>query len=305
MATIMLRNNFPDFFGSLLAALDTVYLQSRDLDESNAAWKKLFAMKPSKRMFENMSGVSGFPTMGPVAEAANYQIYDVVQLWDRKWTHTKYGGGWQVSEEMEDDDQFEIVANNARAFARSYRFTKEVVFANIFNESFGTETAGDGSAICATHTLYSGSTIANNAATDFGVSAAQTMFNHFATCTDDRGIRIRLTPKFFVANPAMRWVFSEVMKSELKPYTSDNEVNALNEETLTPIYWPEITDTDAWWVSVDPKDLNGTGLRAYDRQPFTVSSDFNVANTTMISVGRGRYSVACGDWRQVYGSTGA
>jgi hypothetical protein len=303
----MVRNNYPDIFTSRLAFIDAVYIQSRDLDEKKSAWKKLFGWKKSKRQFENVTGFTGFPTFSVVGEGEDYPLASVAQLFDKKFTHTKFGVAWQVTEEMEDDDQDELVASLAKAAAKSHRFTKEVNFSNVFNNSFGTEDAADGSDICATHTLYNGSTISNLGAADLGISAAQTVFNHFANLTDDQGIRIGAQPAYFVANPAMRWVYGEVFKSPDKPYTTDNEKNILNEENegLTPVFWSEITDTDAYWFVAKPSDVNDMGLRAYDRLPFTSSSDFDIKNTTMLSVVRARWSRGCVDWRQVWGSPGA
>jgi hypothetical protein len=302
---VHIRNNFSDFFLDMLAGIDEVYHQSKDFDETNAAYKKLFAQRSSERSFENRTGVSGFGTFNNVGEMEDVPLMNTAQLYDKKFTHLKWAGAWQVSEEMTDDDNFEIVSGFARAFARSMRFTKEVDLANVFNNSLASERSADGSLIGATHTLYSGSTIANNVAADFGVSAAQAMFNYYATLTDDRGLRIRLKPKYIVANPAMRWVIEETMKSSQKPFTATNEINELSNEDLTSIYWAEIADTDAWYASADPNDLNGNGLVLYNRQDFTTSRDFDVRNLSAISVGRARWSRGCTDWRQLYISAGA
>lgn len=301
---LMVRSNFPDIFDSLLAAIDSVYIQSKDLDEKKAAWKKIFNVRSSDRQFENVTGFTGFPTFGSVGEGEEIPTINAAQLFDKKFTHTKFAAAWRVSEEMEDDDQYELVASFARAFSRSYRFTKEVNLSNVLNNATTSETSADGSFWGATHTLYNGSTVANNVATDFGISAAQTMYNHFATLTDDQGIRIQLSPKYIVAHPAMRWVIGETLRSEYKPFTGDNTINVLNEETLQEIYWPEITDQDGWFVFTSPEDLNGNGLRMYNRQDFTVSTDFDVNNLTMVSVGRARWSRGVVDWRQGYVSTG-
>src|SRR3990172_13121211 len=124
--SVMIRNNFPDIFQSRLAAIDAIYMQSKDLDETKAAYKKLFAVRKSNRQFENITGFSGFPQHASVAEGADVSLLSAAQLYDKKFTHTKYGAAWSVTEEMEDDDQDEFVAGMARAFARSARFTKEV-----------------------------------------------------------------------------------------------------------------------------------------------------------------------------------
>lgn len=304
---VMVRSSFQDIFDNLLPAIDSVYIQSRDLDESKVPWKRIFAVRKSDRQFENVTGFSGFPTFSPVGEAENVPLMTVGQLYDKKFLHTKWAGAWQVSEEMEDDDQYELVASLARAFARSFRFTKEVDLANVLNNAFTTEKSADGAPVCGAHTLLNGVVVENfaNPAADFGVSSAQAMYNHFATLTDDQGIRVHLRPKYIVAHPANRWVIGETLRSQYKPGTGNNEINVLAEEDLVEIYWPEITDQDAWFVLADPSDCNGNGLRLYDRQPFTASTDFYVQNLTMISVGRGRWSRGVIDWRQIYGSQGA
>lgn len=303
--SLLVRSNFQDIFDSRLAAIDSIYMQHKDLDESKAPWKQIFAVRKSNRQFENVTGFTGFGQFGNVSEGENVPLMNIYQLYDKKFTHTKWAGAWQVTEEMEDDDQDELVASLARAFARSFRFTKEVDMANVLNNGFSTETSADGSAIWTTHTLQDASTINNSASTDFGVSAAQAMYNHFATLTDDQGIRCHLRPELIVAHPNMKWVIGEVMGSELKPFVSTNERNVLNEETLSEIYWPEITDTDAWYVFSKPSAVGGNGLRIYNRAEFSVSTDFYVRNLTMISVGRGRWSRGCIDWRQTYASQGA
>jgi hypothetical protein len=304
--SVMVRSNFQDIFDGLLAAIDTIYIQSRDLDETKAPWKQIFSVKKSKRQFENVTGFTGFGQFATAGEGTDVPLMTVGQLFDKKFTHTKWAGAWQVSEEMQDDDQHELVASLARAFARSFRFTKEVDMANVLNNGFGTEDSADGDDVfSATHTLFNSTDVSNLSTADFGVSAAQAMYNHFATLTDDQGLRISLAPAYIVAHPNMRWVIGEVLGSEYAPYKATNERNVLNEENLKEIYWAEVTDTDAWFVFAKPGALDGNGLRCYERQAFTTSTDFYVRNLTMISVGRGRWSRGVIDWRQGYASAGA
>lgn len=313
MANVLVRSSFQDIFDNLLPAIDAVYMQAKELDESKAPWQKIFRMKKSNRQFENLTGFSGFGQFATVGEGEDIPLMDIAQLHDKKFTHTKFAGAWQVTEEMEDDDKFDLVSGLAKAFARSYRFTKEVNFANVLNNSGTTETSADGAAIISdTHTLENGTVVDNNAGTtDFGLSAAQAAYNHFATLIDDKGIRTPLSPRYLVGHPNNRWIFGEIMGSQFKPSISSvtggssdiNAINVLNEEDLQVILWPELTDTDAWWMIASPDSVNGFGLRGYDRQQFTTSTDFDVRNLTMISVARGRWSRGCYDWRQLYGST--
>jgi hypothetical protein len=303
--TISVRANYPDTFLDLLAGLEEVYSQSRQLQAAKSDWKKVFSMKDSDTAFEQMASTVGFPKFGTVGEAADVPLYNGAQLFDKKFTHTKTAGAWQISEEMQDDDKFSIVADLGKSAGRSYRYTYEVDHANVINNGASTETAADGIAIFGAHVLYNGSTITNGVSTDFSVSAAQAMFNHFRMLTDDQGIRIGLKPKYFLAPPHMLWVYKEVMKSEWKPYVATNEMNAVAEEVLTPIWWSEISDTDSWSVWADPDDVDGKGLVSFDRKGMETDVDFQVRNLTAISVIRGRWSRGCFEWRQGYGSAGA
>lgn len=315
MAGVLIRSNYQDIFDNLLPAIDTVYLQANELDETDAPWQQIFSMKKSKRQFENVTGVSGFGLFSSAGEATTIPLMDITQLYRKNFLHTKFAGAWQVSEEMEDDDQFEVVSSLARAFARSYRFTKEVNFANALNNAFsgGSERSADGVVPFTTHTMADGNTKNNSATSDMGVTALQAMFNHFATLTDDKGIRVKLQPAMIVAHPNMRWIIGEILRSEYKPQLSSvtagtadqNAINVLSEETLKEVYWAELTDTNAWYVFAKPSAVNGLGWRGYDRQAFTTTTDFDVRNLTMISVGRGRWSRGCIDWRQGYASAGA
>src|SRR3990167_11019844 len=120
-----LRANFPDFFIDLLPALDSVYMQAKDLDEKKAPWRKLFAIKTSDGSFENVSGVSGFDTFVNVGEAEEVPLMNIAQLYDKKFTHLKWAGAYGISEEASDDDNFEIIASMAQAHAKSFRYTKD------------------------------------------------------------------------------------------------------------------------------------------------------------------------------------
>jgi hypothetical protein len=312
MANVLVRSSFQDIFDNLLPAIDAVYMQAKDLDESKAPWQKLFSMKKSTRQFENLTGFSGFGQFSSVGEGEDIPLMDVAQLHDKKFTHTKFAGAWQVTEEMEDDDKYDLVSGLAKAFSRSYRFTKEVNFANVLNNSGTTETSADGLSILNTaHLLQGGGSVSNSAGTtDFGLAAAQTAYNYFATLVDDNGIRTPMSPKYLVGHPANRWIFGEIMGSQYIPVTNGanvagsdlNKINVLNEEDLDVVLWPEIVDQDAWWMIASPEATGGWGLIGYDRQPFTSSTDFDVRNLTMISVARGRWSRGCYDWRGVYGS---
>lgn len=81
---VMVRSNFPDIFDSLLAAIDQIYIQSKDLDETKAPWKKAFAVRKSDRQFENVTGFTGFPKFATVGEGENVPLMNVAQLFDKK-----------------------------------------------------------------------------------------------------------------------------------------------------------------------------------------------------------------------------
>jgi hypothetical protein len=188
---------------------------------------------------------------------------------------------------------------------------QEVLAANVLNGAFGTtnsdgysSTGFDGLQLCSTaHTrLDGGAVIANRPGTDadLGVAALQNGIIAFENIKDERGRPSRILPKLLIVSPEDIFTAEELLSSEFKPGTANNDVNAVRKYGLTYQVSHYKTDTDAWFLFGDK-----TGVKFFweerPRQEMWEDKDKEVIYRKCV---QGMF-VGHDSWRGVYGTSGA
>ena len=122
--------------------------------------------------------------------------------------------------------------------------------------------------------------------------------------TDERGLLISAKPKKLVLPPALQFVATRLLETELRVGTADNDVNAIKNNGSIPggytiNHW--LTDTNAWFLTTDVPN----GLKHFVRTPLSTSmdADFDTGNARYKA--RERYSFGWSDYLGVYGSSGS
>ena len=100
------------------------------------------------------------------------------------------------------------------------------------------------------------------------------------------------------------FIAERVLKSNLRPGTADNDINAMRNMGMIPggvVVNQRLTDTDQYFIMTDCPD----GMKHFVRAPIkkAVEGDFETGNLRYKV--RERYSFGFTDWRAVYGSQGA
>lgn len=270
-------------------------------------YDKIFNVDTSTKKEEKDSAVHGFGLMPSKAEGMGITYEDPAQGYDVTYTHVTYGMGFRVTEEMWEDDLYGKIKKLPKALAKSAMHTVEQACANIFNNGFVTtyNSGGDSKALFATdHPLVGGGTQANTpaVAADLTVSSLQAAITAIEEMTDDNGIVLTLKPKTLLVPTALKWTAKELLKSEKKPGTADNDINALADEDLGYTTWPYLTDDDAWFLLTekDEHELNFFWRRKLDTDD---ESDFDTGDLKFKATMR--FSVKWSDYRGTYGSPGA
>ncbi len=196
-----------------------------------------------------------------------------------------------------------------QALGRSARYRKEYGHALLFNTAAATTyfAGADGLALLsASHTLAAkpGQVVSNTAgATALSLSAIETAFNTFRrSFVDDQGLLISIEPKYLLIPPELRWDANEILNSNGKVNTADNNLNPVK-GLLEIIEWPFLTDTNAWFILADKSD--GFAPMSFDRVPVEYDSDGDFDSKDLKNSVYTRYSNGFTDWRWVYGGTGA
>lgn len=271
-------------------------------------FSQIFDETSSNQAYEEDVEASGFG-LAPVKLQGQGVSYDShTQGYTTRYTHVAYALGYIVTKEELADNLYEKVSKSrARSLAFSMRQTKEVVFANIFNNGFDTNYAGgDGLPLfSASHTSLNG-TWSNilSVAADLSEASLEDQLVNISLATNSRGLRIALTGQKLIVPPQEVFNATRIVKSTLQNDTANNAVNAVKAMGLLPggiVPWHYLTDSDAWFVKTDAPE----GLKYFNRQAieFTKDGDFDTENAKAKAYER--YSGGWTDPRAVYGSAGA
>jgi hypothetical protein len=187
-------------------------------------------------------------------------------------------------------------------------YTKQVKAAAILNNGFNAGVVyGDGQALFSTaHPLVSGGTNSNRPTTgaDLNETSLEAAVIQIAGWTDERNLLIAAKPRKLIVPPALQFVATRLLETNLRVGTNDNDINALKNngsvpEGYTINHW--LTDTNAWFLTTDVPN----GLKHFVRVPLATSmdQDFDTGNSRYKA--RERYSFGVSDPLGAFGSPGA
>ena len=271
--------------------------------------KEVFETETSERSFEEETKLSGFG-QAPVKNEGSAIVYDNGQeAWTARYNHETIALGFSLTEEAIEDNLYDTLsARYTKALARAMAYTKQVKAAAILNNAFSASvTYGDGKRLCATdHPLVNGGTNSNRPTTaaDLNETSLEAAVIQIAAWTDERGLLIAARPRKLVIPPALMYVATRLLETELRVSTADNDINALRSLRSVPDGYTVnhyLTDTNAWFLLTDVPN----GLKHFVRSPMQTSmdADFDTGNARYKA--RERYSFGVSDPLAIFGSPGA
>ena len=269
---------------------------------------EIFETESSDRSFEEETKLSGF-SAAPVKGEGSAISYDNAQeAWTARYTHETVAMGFSLTEEAIEDNLYDSLSSRyTKALARAMAYTKQVKGAAILNNAFSGTTYGDGKTLCATdHPLVSGGTNSNRpaVAADLNETSLEAAVIQIAGWTDERGLLIAAKPSKLVIPPALQFVATRLLDTELRVSTADNDINAIRNNGSIPGGYTVnnyLTDTNAWFLMTDVPN----GLKHFVRSPMQTSmdADFDTGNSRYKA--RERYSFGVSDPLGIFGSPGA
>ena len=271
--------------------------------------KEIYETETSERSFEEETKLSGF-TAAPVKNEGAAIAYDNAQeAWTARYTHETIAYGFSITEEAIEDNLYDsLSARYTKALARSMAYTKQVKAAAVLNNGFAsTVTYGDGQPLFSTaHPLVSGGVNSNTTATgvDLNETSLENAVIQIAAWTDERGLLIAAKPRKLIVPPALMFVATRLLETELRVGTNNNDINALKNNGSIPEGYTVnhfLTDTNAWFLTTDVPN----GLKHFVRTPLqnSMDGDFDTGNVRYKA--RERYSFGVSDPLGIYGSPGA
>jgi hypothetical protein len=315
-------------FAQLMApGLHHLFVHWLDLLQRDIEYEHLFNIETSDKQFEDEVEFTGLGPMQLKEEGTSVLYQDAIEGGVKRYIHSVFALGCRVSWELYEDDQYNLIKQVPKAIARSSVFTREQQAALLFNTGFsnpgvpGNFNTTDGVGLFNTqHPLLGGvaatnvgpglaniisaaGTYPNRPTTDvdLSITALQLMFNMFRRMTDGQGMPSIIRPKYLVIPPELKWIAIEILGSPNKPYTADNEINAILSEGMQPFVYTYLTGASPWFCLAEKESHF---LKFFNRHPLDQDYADDFDTRSLKQIGWERYSLGATSWIGVWGSNG-
>jgi hypothetical protein len=176
-----------------------------------------------------------------------------------RYNHETIALGFSLTEEAIEDNLYDSLSSRyTKALARAMAYTKQTKAAAILNNGFSTAfPGGDGEPLFSTaHPLVSGGVNSNEPSTpaDLNETSLEAAVIQIAAWTDERGLLIAAKPRKLIVPPALQFVATRLLETELRVGTADNDINAIKNNGSIPEGYRVnnyLTDDDAWFLCTD------------------------------------------------------
>jgi len=271
-------------------------------------WPKVFRQTDSQMALERRTSVrylsfaqlkqEGAPTSFDNASGQRY-TYNA--------EHFEIGLGYAITRKAIDDNLYKSEFGPSNdGLMESFKETEEIYAANVFNTgtTYNANIGGDGVALFSTSHPIDGTTIANEPSPDVDLnetSLLNALITIRTTWKDNAGLKIHARGRKVLAPPQLEPICLRLFRSELRPGTAQNDVNAIlgMNDSLKEGYmiWDYLTSSYAWFVLT-----NHEGLIFFNRKPFETDMSVEFTTDNLLVKGYQRYVPTYYCFRAVWGT---
>ena len=221
--------------------------------------------------------------------------------------HTEIALGYAITRKAIDDNLYktQFMPSNL-GLIESFQQTKEIYGANVLNTAttYNASVGGDGKALIASDHPIDGGTVSNRPAVYVDLNEASllnAMISIRTNFKDQAGLKVFARGRRLVVPAALEPTAIRLTKTELRPGTADNDVNAI---MMTAGGLPEgymvndfLTSSRAWFLLT-----NIDGLSYMERVKFETDMQVDFVTDNLLVKGYERYSFGYYNWRSIFGS---
>src|SRR6516164_6234833 len=271
-------------------------------------WPKIFKQTDSKMALERRASMR-YLGLAQLKQEGGVTAFDNAagQRYVYNQEHNEIGLGYAITRKAIDDNLYkaEFGPSNDGLMA-SFQQTEEIYGANIFNTgtTFNANVGGDGVALFSTAHPIDGNTIGNRPTVDTDLNETSLLnaaITIRSTWRDNAGLKIYARGRKAVIPTQLEPVCLRLFRSELRPGTAANDVNAIlgmNESFKEGFIINDyLTNQYAWFLL-----SNVDGLIFMNRIPFEMDMSVEFTTDNLLVKGYQRYSFGYYDWRAVWGT---
>lgn len=272
-------------------------------------WDKIVTVHNSKMAVERSTQMRfmGLPYLKDEGAATQFDNNAGERfIWN--FIHQEIALGYAITRKAIDDNLYKAQFNPTNLkLQESFAQFKETQVANLLNTSttYNSQQVGDGQALLSTAHPYDGGSWANTSSTALSLnesSLLQSMTNVRTNFVNEAGLRVLSRARRLVVPPQLEAVAIRLTKTELRPGTANNDVNAiLSLSGGLPegmIVLDFLTSAYAWFLTT-----NIDGLILMQRIGFEMDMWVDNITDNLLVKGYERYSVGYNDPRSIFGQT--
>jgi hypothetical protein len=221
--------------------------------------------------------------------------------------HTEIALGYAITRKAIDDNLYKTQFHPSNlGLIESFQQTKEIYGANILNTAttYNSSIGGDGVALCADDHPIDGGTVSNIPSTPVDLNESTLLNAMIAVRTnfkDQAGLKVFARARKLIIAPQNEPVAIRLIKTELRPGSADNDVNAILSTAggLPESYMVNdfLTSPYAWFLLT-----NIDGLSYMNRVKFETDMQVDFVTDNLLVKGYERYSFGYYNWRSIFGS---
>jgi len=269
-------------------------------------WDKIFQTRKSNMALERSVSMRYLPVALLKQEGATTSFDNASgERYIYNQEHNEISLGFAITRKTIDDNLYKSefgpsVMGLRNAFLRA----EELFSSDVLNsaQTFNLAINGDGVALASTAHPVDGNTISNLASpaaslNETNLLNAQIAVN--ANWRDNANQRMNAKPRRLIIPPQLEPVAVRLLKTELRPGTAMNDVNAiLSVQGGVPdgyLVWNYLTSQFAWFLLTDQP-----GLVHMDRIAYETDMSVEFTTDNLLVKGYQRYSFSYNDWRAMY-----
>jgi hypothetical protein len=221
--------------------------------------------------------------------------------------HAEIGLGYAMTRKAIDDNLYKTQFHPSNlGLIESFQQTKEIYGANVLNTAttYNANIGGDGQPLCSNAHPIDGTTVSNTPAVQVDIGEATLLNSMIAVRTnfrDQAGLKVFARARKLIVPPQLEPVAIRLTKTELRPGTADNDVNAILTASggLPEGYMVNdfLTSAFAWFLLT-----NIDGLAFMERIKFETDMQVDFVTDNLLVKGYERYSFGYYNWRSLYGN---
>jgi phage major head subunit gpT-like protein len=221
--------------------------------------------------------------------------------------HTEIALGYAITRKAIDDNLYKTQFHPSNlGLIESFQQTKEIYGADLLNtaQTYNAAVGGDGVALCSASHPIDGAVVANQPSVQVDLNEAtllNAMIGVRTNFKDQAGLKVFARARKLIVPPQLEPVAIRLVKTELRPGTADNDVNAI---MMTAGGLPEsymvndfLTSQYAWFLL-----SNIDGLSYMERVKFETDMQVDFVTDNLLVKGYERYSFGYYNWRSIFGS---